>query len=305
MSPRQLEYFLEIYNQKSIKKAAEKLIISPQAVSKTIKEIEEELGVKLFLRGKKSLEPTAEAEYLKNHALKILDEYEKINSIKKFNTSKRKVLTLYSIDGFLQYVTVKFIEDFQIAFPDILLNIIETTERDILDKLDQRIIDISNSLQHRQITTFLLLFIYTVIKIALLFIKITHYKKDEIFEYDLDNQPIAGKGYEYSCYSSNIKRLFQKNINPQIKLETTNDSLIIQMASKNLAIGITLDFIAFNANAINIVIKPINGVSNRNTFWVENNYAILTKEQQIFRDFLLKWIDYNRSELFNWDFDTK
>ena len=37
MSPRQLEYFLEIYNQKSIKKAAEKLIISPQAVSKTIK----------------------------------------------------------------------------------------------------------------------------------------------------------------------------------------------------------------------------------------------------------------------------
>jgi len=53
MSPRQLEYFLEIYNQKSIKKAAEKLIISPQAVSKTIKEIEEELGVKLFLRGKK------------------------------------------------------------------------------------------------------------------------------------------------------------------------------------------------------------------------------------------------------------
>ena len=65
MSPRQLEYFLEIYNQKSIKKAAEKLIISPQAVSKTIKEIEEELGVKLFLRGKKSLEPTAEAEYFK------------------------------------------------------------------------------------------------------------------------------------------------------------------------------------------------------------------------------------------------
>ena len=63
MSPRQLEYFLEIYNQRSIKKAAEKLIISPQAISKTIKEIEEKLNVTLFVRGKKSLEPTAEAEY--------------------------------------------------------------------------------------------------------------------------------------------------------------------------------------------------------------------------------------------------
>ncbi len=93
MSPRQLEYFLEIYNQKSIKKAAEKLIISPQAVSKTIKEIEEELQVDLFIRGKKSLEPTVEAELLKNHAIKILDEYDKINSIKKFNEMKRKALT--------------------------------------------------------------------------------------------------------------------------------------------------------------------------------------------------------------------
>lgn len=53
MSPRQLEYFLEVYNQRSIKKAAEKLIISSQAVSKIIKEIEEELQVELFIRGKK------------------------------------------------------------------------------------------------------------------------------------------------------------------------------------------------------------------------------------------------------------
>jgi len=49
MSPRQLEYFLEVYNYKSIKKAADKLIVSPQAISKTIKEIEIELNVKLFI----------------------------------------------------------------------------------------------------------------------------------------------------------------------------------------------------------------------------------------------------------------
>lgn len=54
MSPRQLEYFLEIYNQRSIKNTAEKLIISSQALSKTLKEIEDELQVKLFIREKKS-----------------------------------------------------------------------------------------------------------------------------------------------------------------------------------------------------------------------------------------------------------
>ena len=73
------------------------------------------------------------------------------------------------------------------------------------------------------------------------------------------------------------------------------------MASKNLAIGITLDFIAFSSNVKDAVIKHLKGSPNRNVFWTENNYAILTKEQQIFRDFLLKWIDDNRDELFNWD----
>ena len=301
MSPRQLEYFLEIYNQKSMKRAAEKLIISPQAVSKTIKEIEDELNVTLFVRGKKSLEPTSEAEYLKNHAIKILEELDQIKKIKKFSEHENKIITIYSVDGFLQYVTIKFIEDFQEAFPGILLNIIETTEKDIIEKLEKR--DIDKAIITRPLDSKLFSYSYLYSNKNCLVIHKDNplSKKKTISLCDLNNQPIAGKGSDYSCYSTNISNLFQKNINPKIMLETTNDSLIIKMAERNLAIGITIDYLAFASNSENIAIIPIEeDIQGRNVFWIENNYAILTREEQIFRNFLLKWIKENKSQLFNW-----
>ena len=302
MSPRQLEYFLEIYNQRSIKKAAEKLIISPQAISKTIKEIEEELNVTLFVRGKKSLEPTAEAEYLKNHAIKILDEFEKINNINAFSSRANKVLTIYSVDGFLQYVTIKFIKDFQESYPSILLNIIETTENDIVEKLNKREIDSAIITKTLNSDTFTYSYLYSNRNCLVINKDNPLAKKKSISQYDLHKQPIAGKGSEYSCYNKSISNLFQRNINPKIMLETTNDSLIIKMAEYNMAIGITLDFIAFANKSENIVIRTFEKSNDlRNVFWIENNYAIFTTEEKIFRDFLIKWIEDHKSKLFNWN----
>lgn len=301
MSPRQLEYFLEIYNQRSIKKAAEKLIISPQAVSKTIKEIEEELQVTLFIRGKKSLEPTTEAAFLKNHAVKILEEYEKINAIKSFHKRENKILTIYAVDGFLQYVTIKFIEDFQKNFPDILLNIIETTEKDIVEKLERRDIDTAVITRTLNSELFNHTYLYSNKNCVVINKENPLAKKLTISQTDLDQQPIAGKGMAYSCYSSNVRRLFQRNINPKIKLETTNDSLIINMAERNLAIGITLDYIAFSADSKHVVIRPFEEEQKRNVFWIENNSGVVNKEEHLFSKFLFKWIEEYKLQLFNWD----
>ncbi len=301
MSPRQLKYFLEIYNQRSIKKAAEKLIISPQAVSKTIKEIEEELQVTLFIRGKKSLEPTTEAVFLKNHAVKILEEYENINAIKSFYKRENKILTIYAVDGFLQYVTIKFIEDFQKIFPDILLNIIETTEKDIVEKLERRDIDTAIITRTLSSELFNHTYLYSNKNCVVINKENPLAKKLTISQTDLDQQPIAGKGMAYSCYSSNVRRLFQRNINPKIKLETTNDSLIINMAERNLAIGITLDYIAFSADSKHVVIRPFEEEQKRNVFWIENNSGVVNKEEHLFSKFLFKWIKEYKLQLFNWD----
>lgn len=299
MSPKQLEYFLEIYNERSIKKTAEKLFISSQALSKTLKEIENELQVKLFIRGKKELEPTIEAEHLKNHAIIILKEYNKINNLKSYNEYKNKVLTIYSVDGFLQFVSIKFIQDFKQSYPDILLNIVENTEKDIIEKLKKREINTAILTTALESNTFNSHYLYSNKNCLVINKENPLSAKDKISLSDLHSQSIAGKGSNYSCYTSNIARLFTRNINPKIALETTNDSLIINMAEKNLAIGITLDFIAHNYKSDHVVIKSFDDNNQyRNIFLVENNYSILTAEQQKFKIFLLNWIQENKNILF-------
>ena len=50
MTNRHLEYFLKVYEERSIKKAADALFITPQGVSRTILELEHELEMMLFIR---------------------------------------------------------------------------------------------------------------------------------------------------------------------------------------------------------------------------------------------------------------
>ena len=49
-----LKYFVEVADQKSFSKAARNLHISQSAISRTIKALEDELGVVLFMRNAKS-----------------------------------------------------------------------------------------------------------------------------------------------------------------------------------------------------------------------------------------------------------
>lgn len=304
MSPRQLECFLEVYKQKSIKKAAEKLIISSQAVSKTINEIENELNLRLFYRTNKGLEPTTEAEYLKNHAIKIIEELKKINNIRSFSKRENTILTIYCIDGFLKYVTVKFIEDFKKKYPDILLNIIEATEKDIIEKLNKSEIDLAIVTKALENEKFNYSYLYSNKMCFVINKKNPLSKKSIVLHSDLDNHPICGKGNSYSCYTTNILKLFQNNINPKIMLETTNDSLIIEMAERNLAIGITLDYIAFDICSENVEIKPVIGDGAlRNVFLVQNNYAVPKKEEIIFCEFLTQWVFENKKNMFSWNLE--
>ena len=53
MQPKQLQYFITAYATKNIQRAAEKLFVSRQGISKTIRELEQELGADLFLRSSK------------------------------------------------------------------------------------------------------------------------------------------------------------------------------------------------------------------------------------------------------------
>lgn len=77
MEIRVLRYFLEVARESSVTRAAERLHISQPTLSKQLKDLEHELGKKLFVRSSFSVHLTDEGMLLRKRAEDILDMVDK------------------------------------------------------------------------------------------------------------------------------------------------------------------------------------------------------------------------------------
>ena len=77
MDIRLLRYFVSVAREGNITRAAESLHISQPSLSKQLKELEQELGKPLFLRGKRKITLTDDGVLLRKRAEEILSLLEK------------------------------------------------------------------------------------------------------------------------------------------------------------------------------------------------------------------------------------
>ena len=75
MELRQIQYFLQLYEDRNITKASGNLFISQQGLSKSISKLEQEMGIKLFTRGVQGVVPTEEAEKLHESFARVMQDY--------------------------------------------------------------------------------------------------------------------------------------------------------------------------------------------------------------------------------------
>ena len=71
MLSREIRQFIAVVESKSINSASQRLNVSQPSVSKTLQNLEYELGVQLFERSIRGVNLTAEGEILYEHALKL------------------------------------------------------------------------------------------------------------------------------------------------------------------------------------------------------------------------------------------
>lgn len=78
MEIRALRYFLEIAREENMSRAAERLHVSQPTLSRTMKELEEELGSQLFTRSNYSVHLTEEGMLLRKRAEDLIEMADKI-----------------------------------------------------------------------------------------------------------------------------------------------------------------------------------------------------------------------------------
>lgn len=76
---KNLETFKVVYETKHFSKAADLLFIAQSTVSAQIKQLEDDLGVMLFIRnGRQEIETTPEGDLLYEQSVNMLDEWREL-----------------------------------------------------------------------------------------------------------------------------------------------------------------------------------------------------------------------------------
>ena len=135
-------FFYAVAEYKSFSKAAENLYISQPAISHAIKELEEQLNTKLFIRNNKSVSLTEDGEKLLFY---IKGAFDNILMGERVLKEKENDLTGIIRIGIYSHISLfmlpKVMNEFSKEYPNAKFNIYSTSNMEMLEKLRNKELD--------------------------------------------------------------------------------------------------------------------------------------------------------------------
>ena len=143
MEIRLLKYFLAVSREENITAAAESLHITQPTLSKQLMELEDELGKKLFIRGKRKITLTEDGILLRKRAREIIDLLEKTQAELKNLDNEVISGDIYIGAGETEGMRIiaKLSSKLQKKYPNIHYHLFSGNSEDVIEKLDKGLID--------------------------------------------------------------------------------------------------------------------------------------------------------------------
>jgi DNA-binding transcriptional LysR family regulator len=144
MNLRNLQIFLAVAEEMNITKAAEKLFISQPAVSKAIKNLEEELTVRVFVRDKhKGLQLTDIGREIAILGRQLTNIEQKIHDIAdQENNLMRGKIKIGCFPAVSKNTLPKIFAEYRQRFPHVNIELYEGTSDQVKEWVSERVIDI-------------------------------------------------------------------------------------------------------------------------------------------------------------------
>lgn len=142
MDMRQLRYFLTIAQEGQVTRAAKLLNMEQPPLSRQLKQMENELGVRLFDRDRMRLKLTAAGELLMLKAELLLNQFdETIKEVKELEQGVRGVLSIGSVVSCISLLP-KQIELFRVNYPQVTFKLSEGDHYYLGELLEKREIEL-------------------------------------------------------------------------------------------------------------------------------------------------------------------
>lgn len=143
MTITQLEYIVALDDLKSFSKAADFCCVTQPSLSMQIQKLESELNIVIFNRKDKPLKATIQGQEIIRQARVILKETATLKDLSKgWSNQVSGNVSIGVIPTIAPYLMPRFLSGFQQKFPDLHINISETTTANIVKEIKEGKVDI-------------------------------------------------------------------------------------------------------------------------------------------------------------------
>ena len=121
MTLQQMQQVIAIADAGSMNEAAKKLFVSQPNLSATVKDVEQEIGINVFVRSNRGIAITAEGEEFIGYARQVVEQYELMESkyIEKTTTKKKFSVSMqhytFAVNAFVEMVKQFDMDEYEFA----------------------------------------------------------------------------------------------------------------------------------------------------------------------------------------------
>lgn len=292
MEIRVLQYFLAIARMESISKAADYLHITQPTLSRQIKELEEELGKTLFIRGNRKITLTDEGMYFRKRAEEIINLVEKTEAEM---AGSNDVLSgeIYIGGGETEgmRLVAKAIKRVQEEQPLIKFHLVSGNAQDVTDRLDKGIIDFGFLIEPTDLTPYDFIRLPTSNKWGILMRKdspLAH--KDFVTANDLQELPLICSSQD--MITNTLAKWLgnsSKKLNIVAKYNLIyNASLLVE---EGVGYAFTLDNLVSTHKDSPLCFKPLRPPLTAGHSIVWKKYQVFSKSAEFFLEVLQEEIE--------------
>lgn len=143
MDLRSLHYFTVVAEELNITRAAERLNMSQPPLSSQIKGLEEELGVQLFIRGKRHLTMTDAGALLYRRARQLLELSEQTQQEIRSMEGLSGELNISLVEGRAPFLLARWIAGFRSEFPQVGVHLWNGSGDEVMERLQRGLADLA------------------------------------------------------------------------------------------------------------------------------------------------------------------
>lgn len=286
MNTEALEYFIKVYEKKSITGAAKDLYITPQGISKMIKQLEMELETELFVRGPRGMEASEAGELLYARAKHISYLMEDIKKEINIISGKKGVLNVAVNYSTTLFLPVDYLYRFSEVYPDIRIKVREYPDQYQISELFQDDADVSLVLAHDDIENYKYDLISSGEIVAVVSKNHALAKRDEISVLDLENEPLVIKPIDNDKEHGFLAKCLENGFTPKIKHEFGSVITAHRMCERIGTVAISVDFVEEEYGNPNLKIIRLKEKMTQNIYLVVRKSGIESKAITLFQHYI-------------------